>query len=354
MIGYGELVLEAARSVTADVRDLRPASVFAAFFSKSLSRTKIAKLARNVDRFGVSPVLLAGRSADIVHVVDPGNALYLNIIQHRTSIVTVHDMIPYLAATDRLKGFRPSRTGRLLMSQTLKQLRRVDRIICVSEASRSDLLEISDIDPNRVTVIHNAVFQAIGPASEGQCCSFRRRHGIPDEVPFVLHVGRNFYKNRAMVFETIALLRQQRPDVHLVVVGALEPELAARVSHHGLAEVLHVLPYVQRDEMGALYTTASVLLFPSVYEGFGYPVLEAQMCGTPVVCSNAGSLPEVAGRGAVLVPADDRTSFARELNRLFQDPCAVADLAQRGTMNIRRFERSRWLENHSNLYRTIA
>jgi len=303
MIGYGEMVLESARQTDHEVVEFRPASLLGRLLPQRIGGLP-RKLANNLDRFVVTPLKLAGKRADIVHVVDPGNAVYLPLLRHRRSIVTVHDMIPYLARDGKLPGWRPTRTGRWLMNRITARLARVDHIVCVSHATKRDLLAYVDIPEERVSVIHNAVFQPMEPASAKACADLRARLGLPPDAPLILHVGRNWYKNRETVLEVAAKVREERPDVHLVMVGALTPALAAQAERLGLGDMLHVLHRVTSEDMPALYTTASVLLFPSHYEGFGLPVLEARLCGTPVVCSDAGSLSELPGGALVFSPED--------------------------------------------------
>lgn len=292
MIGYGDLVLAAAAASGARVVEWRAASVFA----KLPVRGRLRKLALNLDRFVVTPLAFTGRKADIVHVVDPGNCIYLPLTRHCWSIVTVHDMIPFLARDGELPGFRPTRTGLWLMQAIVARLKRVDEVVCVSEASRRDVARYVGIPADRIRVMYNAVFQSMEPATAAACTDFRARAGLPGKAPLILHVGRNFYKNREMVLDVFARVRAVRSDVKLVMVGALSPALQAQAESLGVAPDLHILPQVDRDDMAKLYSTAAVLFFPSVYEGFGLPVLEAHMCGTPVVCSNAASLAEVAER----------------------------------------------------------
>ena len=214
-------------------------------------------------------------------------------------------MIPYLARDGKLPGWRPSRTGRWLLNRILAQLARVDQIVYVSEATKRDLLAYVDLPEDRVHVIHNAVFQPMAPASPDACANLRRRLGLAAEAPLVLHVGRDFYKNRPAVLEVFAHVRKKQPAAILVLVGALEPALRARAVRLGIVEALHVLDFVPREEMAALYSAATVLLFPSLYEGFGLPVLEARLCGTPIVCSDAGALTEAATDQTVTIAADD-------------------------------------------------
>lgn len=341
MIGYGEMIVEVARQSDYEVVEFRSASFFGRLLPsgfQGLSR----KLANNLDRFLVTPLKLAGKRADIVHVVDPGNAVYLPVIRHRRSIVTVHDMIPYLARDGKVPGWRPTRMGRRLMDRITAQLAKVDHIVCVSNATKRDLLAYVGIPEEQVSVIHNAVFQPMAPESPNACAELRARLSLPAEAPLILHVGRNFYKNRETVLEVVAKVRVERPDVRLVMVGALAPQLEAQAERLGLREALHVLPRVAREDMATLYTTAAVLLFPSHYEGFGLPVLEAQMCGTPVVCSDRGALPEVAGEQAVSFPADDIVGFHQAVLDALSAPRRGAKLLPG--------DFSAWFSDHHALY----
>jgi glycosyltransferase involved in cell wall biosynthesis len=309
MIGYGEILLEVARQTGAQVVEWRGAS----FFAKLPVSGAWRKLALNLDRFIITPLKLIGRSADLVQVVDPGNCIYLPFTRHRRSIVTVHDMIPYLARDGKLSGWRPTRTGQWLMNSIVDQLARVDHIISVSHATKRDVLSYVNIAENRVTVIHNAVFQPMAPAASQACFAFRKKYGLPQRGKLILHIGSNWYKNRETVLEVTAKVRHLQPEVHLVMVGALTPSLQSQAVRLSLSNALHVLERVARDDMSALYTTASALIFPSIYEGFGLPVLEAQMCGTPVVCSDAGSLPEVAGDATLMADCIDTTQLSQQI-----------------------------------------
>jgi glycosyltransferase involved in cell wall biosynthesis len=352
MLGYGTLLLEAARDVDPDAMEIRGTSVL----SNSLNRAggRLAKAVRDLERFALTPVTLLGRSAKICHVVDPGNATYLGIIRHRVSIVTVHDVIPYLCLAGKLEGFRPSRAGRWVMQRILARLERADCIVCVSNRTRTDLLQLLKLDPSRVRTIQNAVFQPMGTTSVEACAALREEYDLPLDAPFVLHVGQNFYKNRKTVLEIFARIAAVRDDVRLVLVGSLSQDLVALTDRLGLTSRIHVLRYVASDRMAALYTTATLLLFPSLYEGFGYPVLEAQLCGTPVVCSDAGSLAEVAGAGARVFAPQDRDGMTEAALEILEYPAAAADLVARGRENAERYTRGRWFAAHHALYRELV
>lgn len=312
------------------------------------------KLLLNTDRLVLTPLALAGRSAHVAHVVDPGNVIYLDVLRARGTICTVHDLIPHLAEAGRLAGFTPTGNGRRLMRAIRSRMARVDRVVCVSEATRRDLLELVDVDPDRVRVIPNAVFQPMAPASDTACTDLRRRLGIPAEAALVLHVGRNFYKNHRGVLEVFARLRRHRPDAHLLLVTPPKADITEAVGRLGLGAFVHIVPQIAAEDMATLYTTADLLLFPSLYEGFGYPVLEAQMCGTPVIGSNAGSLPEVAGDAARLFDPDDVNGMADAAVSLLEDADAAADLVHAGHRNAARFPHERWVADHVALWRELG
>jgi glycosyltransferase involved in cell wall biosynthesis len=343
MIGYGEMLLVAAGQSGHKVVEFRPASLFGRLLPRRLTGLS-RKLANNLDRFVVTPIKLAGKRADIVHVVDPGNVVYLPFIRHSFSIVTVHDMIPYLARDGKLPSWRPTLTGRWLMNRIITRLAKVDHIICVSNATSRDLLNYVDIPEKRVIVIHNAVFQPMEPASIEACANLRTRLSLPSDAPLILHVGRNFYKNRETVFEVASRVHQERPDVHLVVLGELTSGLEAYAESLGLGEKIHVLTHVMREDMATLYTTASVLLFPSIYEGYGLPVLEAQMCGTPVVCSNAASLTEVAIGSSTLCDPHDVKSLK---------VAVLSSLGKRVAPQLTEGDLARWQSMHAQIYAAV-
>jgi glycosyltransferase involved in cell wall biosynthesis len=354
MLGYGKLLLEAARSVDSGAVRLCATSRLTDRMPAWVAESPIGKRVRDIERYILTPASLVGSSAGICHVADPGNANYLAVIRYRTSIVTVHDVIPYLCLAGRLPGFRPSHAGRWLMRRILARLGKADRIVCVSERTRRDLLDLTGLDPARVLTIPNTVFQPMAPAPPEDCAALRAELGLPADAPIVLHVGQAFYKNRKAVLEVFARIRAVRSDARLVLVGGAAADHADHAARLGLRPWVHVVPYVAPARMAALYTASALLLFPSLYEGFGYPVLEAQLCGTPVVCSDAGALAEVAADGAQLFAPDDIAGMAQAALELLHDARAASALAARGRANAARFSRATWFAAHAALYTSLG
>jgi glycosyltransferase involved in cell wall biosynthesis len=352
MIGYGELLLESASRAGHQVAEWRAVSWLSRLAPGRVAGRPAAKLLANLDRFVGTPMAFAGRRADIVHIVDPGNVPYLDVVRCARAIVTVHDVIPYLCVAGRLQGFQPSPLGRRLMAAILKRLPRFQRIVCVSENTRRDLLSLVALAPERIIVIPNAIFQPMQRAPLPAQASLRQRLGLPPDAPVLLHVGSNsFYKNRATVLAVFLRLAAAHPTLQLLFVGPRTHELVSAARAAALGHRVHFAERLNREEMSVAYSLASALLFPSLYEGFGYPVLEAQLCGTPVVCSHAGSLPEVAGDAAVLTDPMDVDAMAAAIARvLATEPTRLIDA---GHANAQRFDKEIWHRRHAALYADV-
>ena len=343
MIGYGSLLIEAARNGGFEVVEWRGVSLF----SRLPFTGQLLKLARNMDRFILTPLKLLGRKADLVHVVDPGNCIYLPLTSHRQSVVTVHDMIPWLARDKRLVGFTPTRSGLWLMERIVAQLAKVNLIVCDSESTRKDVLEFVNVTSEKTKVVYIAVFQRVEPSPSDACDLFRVRFDLPLHKPLVFHIGRNFYKNRKTILKVFAQVRTTLPETHLVLVGEPSADEHILADQLNLGTHMHVLPQLSVEDITALYSTSEVLLFPSLYEGFGLPIVEARMCGTPVVCSNAGSLPEVAGPETVMAAPNAIDELASACVELIQ--CGQRPAPERPTQ----FDPLIWAEAHHKIYNQL-
>lgn len=354
MIGYGGLALRAATRVSDDVAEFRGRSTLSRHLGPKWTDGRAGRGARVFDRFVATPIALASRQARILHVVDSGNVLYLSFVEHNVAVVTVHDMIPFLCAVGRIEGFKPSPARRVLMRRILAGLSKVDRIVCVSESTRRDLQEFADLGRCRIDTIPNAVFRPMSREPAFKCAALRSELGLPQNAPLVLHVGGAFYKNRETVLEVFARMRNWRRDLHLVCVGDPTAAICRSVVRLGLEEVVHFIRAVPHQSMATLYSTSAVLLFPSLYEGFGYPVVEAQLCGTPVVTANTGSLPEVAGQGACLFDPHDVAGMAEAAAELIEDQKTAAAMITRGEANARRFSQEAWFVAHARLYKDLG
>jgi glycosyltransferase involved in cell wall biosynthesis len=259
----------------------------------------------------------------------------------RTSrvVITVHDL-----AFQRFPGTAPLVTRRWL-TRLAGAVARAAEIIVPSAATEADLLDLYGVEAERVTVIHHGIdHDTFRPAGAMEVERVRRRYGI--EGPYLLFVGGlEPRKNLPALLRAYATLPDGiRPS--LVLAGASVPwNPEGRV---GLNDALLRLPpdvrgavaltgYVADPDRAALYTGAAAFVFPSLYEGFGFPVLEAMACGTPVVTSSVSSLPEVAGSDAVLVDPTDVESIAHGLHQALEDGDLVRRLRAAGPVRASRF-----------------
>jgi len=219
--------------------------------------------------------------------------------------------------------------------------RLADRVITVSDSSKHDILRFVNVEPSKIEVIPNAFDErfAIEPA-EAQVARVRERYQLQDE--FVLYAGNvKPHKNLERLIDAFHLVRMRGLDhLKLVLIGdeiSRYTSLRRAVHRHQLHKYVRFLGYLPEDTLTVMYRLASVFVFPSLYEGFGLPPLEAMASGTPVVTSNVSSLPEVAGDAAILVNPYEPESIANGIYRVLTDRAAREELRRRGLERARQF-----------------
>jgi glycosyltransferase involved in cell wall biosynthesis len=254
--------------------------------------------------------------------------------------MTIHDTTLWM-----FPRYHPRR--RLLAMRPLIPLaaRRAAAIIAVSAATRRDLLRILKVPEHKVHVIHEAPGRQFRPLAGTEALERVRAHyGLP--ASFVLYVGTiEPRKNLPRLLRAFQLVRQQGFPTHALVLvghrGWKDAAVMRMVEDLELDGTVRLLGYVPTDDLVALYNLAEVLAFPSLYEGFGLPVVEAMACGTPVLTSPRGSLAEVAGDAAEFVDPLDVESIGDGLRRLLSDSNRRAELRATGLARAARF---RWDE----------
>jgi len=313
-----------------------------------------------IDRFAIFPRALrsAAGEADIVHLCDHGAAMYAPMIRRKIKgkpvVVTCHDMIAVRSARGELPELRPSVFGQILQRWICHGLKHATRVACVSRATFDNARRILKEDENLCVILNglNYPFQPLAPdEAERRLAGF-----ISIQAPFVLHLGSNAaYKNREGVLRAFARAAAET-DLQLVMAGeALDRKLAQLARELQIEDriVQIVKPDVALIE--ALYNRALCLLFPSRYEGFGWPPIEAQACGCPVVASVIPPLAEVLGQSAILKPVDDEAGMADAIRRLALDQEFRDELRQSGFVNVRtRFQTSRMIGEYVSLYNELA
>ncbi len=244
------------------------------------------------------------------------------------------------------------------LAGTRAAIERADAIIAISEHTRRDLVERLGAPAERIVVTPLAADPALRPVTDpARRDAVRRRYRLPER--FALYLGAlEPRKNLLRLLEAYAALNESlRREVGLVVAGAsgwLNDSVHAHVEKLGLAPAVCFAGYVAGDDVAALYSLADVFVYPSLYEGFGLPVLEAMACGAPVIASNVASLPEVTGDAAVLVAPEDVDAIRDTLARVLTDAALRADLSGRGLARAASFSWDRCARQTAAVYRSVT
>lgn len=262
---------------------------------------------------------------DVFHGAEP----LLPPVGKRKSIVTFNDSAYY-----KFPHFYSKGVARKWDYFYRRSLQLASAIIVLSENTRSDLVEMIDLPPERIHVVRpptDPLFSAERSARDEE--DLRRRLSLPEE--FLLFVGtmepRKNIPRLVKAFELF--LDEGRNPVHLVIVGRrgwLYEDILGTIASSAVAERIHLLDYVADGDLAVLYRMALMFVFPSLYEGHGYPVVEAMASGTPVITSKTSSLKEIGEGAGLLVDPEDPRDIAGAMDRLYRDPRLREEMAARG------------------------
>lgn len=279
---------------------------------------------------------------DVLHC--PANMAPL--VQSCPTILTLYDVIEFRRSAFQRNGLSlRHRLSRLYRMGSLpRAARSAVRVVTASQYSAKDICEVLRVDASRVRVIPIAIdpffFEQASPESTRRTMEKLSIRG--DCILALAALDRR--KNTACVLESFALLRRRGVDARLVLVGSEDVRRQGLESHHLWPEVMDrvtLLSYISDHDLKHLYHAARVFVYPSLYEGFGLPPLEAMACGTPVVCSNATSLPEVVGDAALLFDPRSPEALAEAVEALWHDEGLRRVMAQRGRRRAQTFS---WLD----------
>jgi glycosyltransferase involved in cell wall biosynthesis len=270
------------------------------------------------------------------------------------SVVTIHDCIHLM-----FPQYLPNRFA-LAYARTSIALaaRRATRVLTVSESSKRDILRFVDTQPEKIDVIYNSFDERFGvEPGEEDMVRVRERYQLHDE--FVLYAGNvKPHKNLERLIEAFDLVRKQGLDhLKLVLIGddiSKYTALRRAVHRHQLHKYVRFLGYMPEETLAVMYRLAGVFVFPSLYEGFGLPPLEAMASGTPVVTSNVSSLPEVAGDAALLVDPYNPQAIADGITRVLSDATLRDELRRKGLARARQFSWEQSVRRVHDIYREVG
>jgi glycosyltransferase involved in cell wall biosynthesis len=293
------------------------------------------------------PAMLRALRPDLFHcqyILPPG-------IRSK-SVITIHDL-----AHERHPEFSPRLEGIRMRKLVPWSARRADHIITVSEYSANDLVSLYGVPRTKITVAYQAPSPAFKPQDKSSCQELlKSKYGISS--PFLLYVGRlQARKNLVRLSEAFARIRKQHPDLKLALVGKPDldyAKLLARIDELGVKNDVIFPGYIASHDLPAFYGAAELFVFPSIFEGFGLPVMESMASGVPTITSNGSCLAEVAGNGALLVDPLSVDSIAEAMTRVLENAALRRELIERGLQRSACFSTARFAATILRVYGTLA
>jgi len=319
---------------------------------KSLPKN-VGKWLGYIDKFIFFPKKLRQEIswADVVHICDHSNAVYTKYLQNVPHVVTCHDLLAIRSAFGEIPENQTRWTGRQLQKMILNGLNQAQRVACVSEQTRQDLLRLSSLKVSAISRIYMGLNYPYTPMKKTEAQQHLDNLGIPNNSKFILHVGGNaWYKNRIGVLSIFYSLLQKnkKTEYYLVMVGQpFTIEMRQFIKTYNLSQKVIELVRVDNEDLRALYSSATALLFPSLQEGFGWPIIEAQACCCPVITSKRPPMTEVGGEAAIYINPTNPEEAAEIIARCLP---ILESLRKKGILNVQRFTIQQMISSYIQLY----
>ena len=298
------------------------------------------------------PEILNNSDFDIFHI--PQNGIDMPEIKTATKIVTtIHDLIPYTMPETVGKGYKDK-----FLSQMPNIIKKSDAIITVSEFSKMDILKYFDYDPSKIFVTHLATNKIFKPMNINYCKAIvKERCGIVDD--FILYLGG--FSDRKNIKGLIKAYAAAKKDfikyTKLLIIGnprEQQDSISSLISQLHIENDVVFAGFVKEDELPIFYNAAIAFVYPSFYEGFGLPPLEAMSCGTPVITSNLTSIPEIVGDAAMLINPHNINGLRDSLIKLLSEPKIYDVLVNKGLKRASEFSWLKTAKETLNVYETIS
>jgi glycosyltransferase involved in cell wall biosynthesis len=288
---------------------------------------------------------LLGNQDDIIHLPNQNFARY-GLLVNNLYIVTVHDLVRLCF------GFtREPISERIMLKLDIRGIKRASHIIAISQTTRRDLITYLKIPGDRISVIYNGLDHSL----------FKPYKVRLFDRPYILYVGSERpRKNLGRLFEAFAVIRKEFPELLLVKVGVAgrdreyRQEIMRKLDSLRITQAVIFVEYVSEFDLAYYYSSAALLVYPSLYEGFGFPPLEAMACGCPVVTSNTSSLPEVVGEAGIMFNPHDTDSLVEAMRQVLTDSELRDGMITKGLEQAKKFSWEKAARETQEVYNKVA
>jgi len=295
------------------------------------------------------PVEIFTGKIDLFHATD---FVLPPTLSHTKTLLTVHDLsfirVPE-AATPSLRSY--------LNKVVPRSVKKADHILADSQATKDDLVELYRVSPDKITVLLSGVNHQFKPVTDQVLLmQTRQKYGLKN-YPYLLSVGTvQPRKNYSRVIQALYELHQQGHELHYAIAGGkgwLNDEMYTTIEQTNMQDYVHLLGFVDDEDLPALYSAADCLIITSLYEGFGLPILEAMASGTPVITSNLSSLPEVAGSAGILVDPLNTEAITHAIYEIITDDSKHRQLIEAGHQQVEKFTWEKSAQQLRSVYESL-
>lgn len=306
-------------------------------------------LSRNI----IYPLMARRYQAQINHIISHNNANLVSIFEPSKTIVTCHDLQPIVAYA----GSSVKPKWLKWFERRVQGMQKAARVIAISQNTKRDILKYTNVHEENIEVIYNAVDKSFKPIRDSKVLEdTKKKYGLYKiSGNMLLNVGSNQRrKNIEGILHTLKIVRNKGYDVALAHVGQMLNSQQVQVVHDlGLSGKVHDLGHVSTDDLVFLYNLSDMLIFPSFYEGFGWPIVEAFACGTPVITSNTSSMPEIAGDASLIVDPSNPKDISNAIMRILTDKDLRENLTSKGLKRAKYFRWETHAEQVLNVYEEV-
>lgn len=354
LMGFARALLKGCQEAGIETRLIVPRTILG---KPGKTGSGLGKWLGHIDKLLFFPIALRHQLGwpDVIHFVDHGLAVYVKHVRGVPHIVTCNDLIAMRASLGELPEWRIGGTAVVLQKSIRQGLKKAQHVVCISEATRQDLCRLTGLAENKTTLIYDSLFHPFAPMPESEQRPILNSLGLANTA-FLFHIGRNApTKNRIGAVKIFAAVRhrQQFKDLHMVMAGkALSAEIRSFIKNEGLEDVVHELVGISDEQVCALYSGAKCLIFPSFYEGFGMPIIEAQACGCPVFTTNRAPMTEVGGEAAIYFDPANIEEAAQVVVQGLENNTMM--MSERGFENIKRFKTERMIREYIEVYNRVS